>query len=81
MREIRVYEFYELSDYERHNFTGITKNDIGSLRYYENGRLHRTDGPAIVYPDDYVEYWINGIQTSKEAQEFYYSLMKLKGLI
>ena len=32
----------------------------GTLEWYKNGILHRTNRPAIVRPDGSEEYWING---------------------
>jgi hypothetical protein len=37
--------------------------------WYENGILHRVDGPAIIYGDGNVEYWINGVQHTKHEYE------------
>lgn len=40
-------------------------------RYFENGILHREDGPAVIYKDNKKpsEYWLNGIKSSKEQVE------------
>jgi len=78
MKEITNNEFWDLTDEERKKFTGIV--NYGSQSYYQNGKLHRIDGPAFEYPDGYIEYWIYGIRTTKEGQELYHSLMKLKRL-
>ena len=32
----------------------------GIKRWYVNGLLHRTDGPATIYPNGDEEWWING---------------------
>ncbi len=32
----------------------------GSLQYWENGKLHRLNGPAIIYPDGHRAYYQNG---------------------
>lgn len=37
--------------------------------WYRNGVPHREDGPAIIWTDYREEYWIDGIQYTKE--EFY----------
>ena len=104
MKEVTYKEYRELSCEEQDNFTGIINSKDGSQVYYQNGNLHREDGPAVEYSDGYVGYWINGKlhridgpavihsnghigywingeRVSKEAQELYHSLMKLKGLI
>jgi len=51
------------------------------LCYYQNGKAHRIDGPAVIWSDGHIGYWINGERVSKKAQELYHSLMKLKGLL
>jgi len=33
---------------------------IGSERWYLNGRLHRTDGPAVVHRGGHSEWWVHG---------------------
>ena len=38
----------------------------GDKRWYLNGELHRTGGPAIEYSDGSQEWWINGIEYSEE---------------
>ena len=35
-----------------------------------NSQLHRTNGPAIIYPDGTVEYWINGHPVSEYEHMF-----------
>ena len=38
-----------------------TINKYGVKKWLNNnGQLHRTDGPAVIYPDGTKEYWING---------------------
>ena len=81
MKEITYEEFRGLSLEEQGNFTGIIKYHGGSRCYYYNDMWHRIDGPAIIEPDGDVEYWIHGTKTTKEGQELYHSLMRLKGLI
>jgi hypothetical protein len=34
--------------------------EAGSKAYYINGKLHRLDGPAIIYPDGSEYYYLNG---------------------
>jgi hypothetical protein len=31
----------------------------GREEYYQNGKRHRIDGPAVIYSDGRTEYWIN----------------------
>jgi len=81
MKEITQKEWYKFLDEKRRELVGIVKWNDGSQIYYQNGKWHRTDGPAIIRFDNSVEYWIHGTKTTKEGQELYYSMMKLKGLI
>ena len=37
----------------------------GDRAWYNQGQLHRTDGPARILEDGQVEYWINGKQVSE----------------
>ena len=41
----------------------ITKNKSGTLYYKDRGKhiLHRTDGPAIEYPDGNKQWVVNGV--------------------
>ena len=34
--------------------------------WYIHGKLHRTDGLAVMQSDGYVEWWLNNIQYSEE---------------
>jgi hypothetical protein len=43
----------------------ITSPD-GAIRYIKDGKLHNSDGPAVVYPDGKEEYYINGFQFTKD---------------
>lgn len=38
-----------------------TIDTFGTIRWYKNGGiLHRVDGPAVEYPDDYREWYLCG---------------------
>ncbi len=39
----------------------------GILLWCKNGFLHRTTGPAIILPINEHEYWINGVNITKEV--------------
>lgn len=30
------------------------------VEYYKNGKLHREDGPAVIYNNGRKEWWVNG---------------------
>jgi len=38
----------------------MTIDKDGIIRYSLNGRLHRLDGPAFIYPDGTQSWWLNG---------------------
>ena len=42
------------------NYTGIVEYPSGIICYYLNGKLHREDGPAVIWPTGNVEYYLNG---------------------
>ena len=55
----------------------ITKN--GAEQYWIEDKLHRLDGPAIIWPDGYTEYCINGEYLSKEQFEMHPERLKFLG--
>lgn len=45
-----------------------TYTDDGVKRtYYKNGIVHNETGPAVVYSDGKVEYWLDGKQVDKST--------------
>ena len=40
----------------------LTDGGIGPELWYRNGKYHREDGPAVIYANGNIEYWINGVQ-------------------
>ena len=40
---------------------GVFKYPDGCVAYYKNGRLHRDDGPAVVWANGREAYWKNGL--------------------
>ncbi len=42
----------------------VTLSD-GTVCYYENNKLHRSGGPAVVRPNGVVEWWYNGEKTKR----------------
>ena len=42
--------------------TTIYTSKDGTKTYRNNGRLHRLDGPAVIYADGEVEWWAWGIR-------------------
>ena len=37
------------------------KRDDGTQEWFLNGKLHLTDGPAVIYPDGEKQWWVNGL--------------------
>jgi len=53
--------FYYKRPGQLHNPDGwAAKYADGTLVWAQNGRIHRTNGPAIVPPDEPPQYWLNG---------------------
>jgi antitoxin component YwqK of YwqJK toxin-antitoxin module len=44
----------------------LTKPD-GTVIFYRNGKIHNTEGPAIINPDGSEEYYINGMHHTKNS--------------
>ena len=42
------------------NYTGIVEHPDESKYWFLNGKLHRTDGPAIEYADGTKRWYLNG---------------------
>jgi hypothetical protein len=42
----------------------------GTLAWSKNGDQHRTTGPAVIRPDNKHEYWINGVDITKEVNSW-----------
>ncbi len=56
-------------------------DDDGTFSYYENGRLHREDGPAIayLYGNKYKYRWFyNGKEICCNSQKEFEKIIKLK---
>jgi len=48
------------------NYTERVEHEDKAVFYYKYGFWHRLDGPAIIYPGGYKEWWINGINYTKK---------------
>jgi hypothetical protein len=42
----------------------------GTLEWYKNGERHRTTGPAVIYPNNKYEYWVNDIEITSEVKSW-----------
>ena len=38
----------------------IKTDENGTIKHYFDGKLHREDGPAIIWDNGFKEWWING---------------------
>ncbi len=56
MKTIKIRDYSELPT----DFTGIAEHPNGSKLWCLNGKLHRTDGPAIEGADGSKEWCLNG---------------------
>ena len=52
---------------------GLVINKYGSKIYYKDDKLHREDGPAIVYSDGGMEYYINDIRHREDGPAIIYA--------
>jgi hypothetical protein len=79
--KISFEDFYKLSDIERINFIGIAESP-SVVVYLKKGFFHREDGPAVIHPNGYKEYWINDEHLknchSDEALKLYVDMLRLK---
>lgn len=42
------------------------KSSDGIVRYVKDGKLHNSEGPALIKPDGTEEYYVNGFKYSKD---------------
>ncbi len=57
MKTIKVKSSAEIPK----NYTGIVEMENGYKIYYFNDlKLHREDGPAKIWKNEYKEWWLNG---------------------
>ena len=57
---------------DKHYILGFETWYQCSVHIFKNGKFHRTNGPAITWPDGKKSYYINGLRVEKqEYYEFY----------
>jgi len=39
---------------------GFYKDEYGTQEWWVNGKLHREDGPAVIWSTGHQEWWVNG---------------------
>lgn len=58
---------------------GLIEEDLSYYKVFIlDGKFHNIDGPAIIAPDGYEEYHLNGVRYSKE--EYYNKIKIIKNL-
>jgi len=60
------------------NFTGIIRNDNGSIYHMYKGELHRTDGPAIEQYNGVNHYYLNNVKITEMEHKEYIILERRK---
>lgn len=55
-------------------------NGCGYKSWFLNGKLHREDGPAIIWSDGLHEWWLNGSEYTKKDYDTYMLRMRLERL-
>jgi len=44
----------------------VTVGNFGTIRWYQNGKCHRLDGPAVEYANGTKYWYIEGVEYSEE---------------
>jgi len=52
--------FIKETEFLPYNFTGIVEYLSGIKQWRLNGKVHRVDGPAIIYPKGTKDWYVNG---------------------
>ena len=52
------------------NYTGIVEYSSGNIHYFLNREFHREDGPAIIYKNGALRYYLNDNNITKEVNEW-----------
>ena len=63
------------------NFTGIANHMNGSKSWWNKGKIHRLDGPAIEYFDGRKYWHVDDKRVTELQHNLLYDIMKLKGLL
>jgi hypothetical protein len=56
MKTIKINDWVEIPE----NFTGVAEYPNGTKHWYKEGKLHREDGPAIIWTDGYKSWYKEG---------------------
>ena len=69
--------YYKKGTYIYHNPYGPAYITESSTRYFIQGKLHRLDGPARIWANGDVEYYINNTFAGSSKKELYESITTL----
>jgi hypothetical protein len=61
-------QWYKNGDLHRDGDKPAWIRPDGTLEWHKNGLLHRATGPAVIYPNNKHEYWINDVNITKEVK-------------
>ena len=56
--------------YVPNNYTGIAEYPSGTLEYFLNGGTHKEDGPAVIWYDGTIQYFVNNNNITIEVNEW-----------
>lgn len=77
MDNINLFDFITLTAVERKNFTGTVSGGSNYKAYYQNGQIHREDGPAIKYGYDKKAWFYYGKEVNVNSQEEFEAYLKV----
>ena len=49
--------------------TKCVKSPDGTIRYIKDNKVHNSEGPALIHPNGKEEFYLNGIQYSKDGHK------------
>ncbi len=65
-----VLEWYKNGKWHRDGDLPARIDYDNTLNWRKNGKLHRITGPAVIYSNNKHEYWINGVEITKEVKSW-----------
>jgi len=72
------YWHNEAGDFHRDGDLPAIEYAEGDKWWCVNGNLHRLLGPAVIWPDGYKAWWVDGKKIECTTQEEFERLMKLR---
>jgi len=55
---------------------GLIVDEDGTEKYYKDNKLHREDGPAVIYKNGTEEWWLNNVEYPEDYIEV--KMIKIK---